>query len=244
LSGQHWYQISFITDSTRINACAFIATLHSGGVDMRFARLMAGAALVAIVSPVVASETITYTYDAQGRLIKTETTGTVNGGNSTGTAYDTAHNRYFYASALSGAALPPPPPPPTGGGGGTNNPPVANADSAGTIKLCQIKNVVVTTNDTDADGPPPLTVTGAAAVSSGLSVGVVDANTISIETNQSTPVGALTVNYTVADGLNASATGTVSGTVSSTSLCGLRATPPPDPGNPGTPTDPNGTTGG
>jgi YD repeat-containing protein len=212
---------------------------------MRFLQLLSGAVILVTSTGSIASETVTYSYDAQGRLIKTETAGTINNGNSTGTAYDTAHNRYHYASALNGATLPAAPPPPTGGGGGTpNSPPIANADSAGTIKKCEVKNVVVTTNDTDADGPPPLTVTGATAVSAGLIVAVVNASTISIETDLATPVGALNVNYTVADGLNALATGTVTGMVSSLSLCGLSPTIPPDPGIPAAPADADGPTGG
>lgn len=40
-----------------------------------------------------ASETITYTYDALGRLVNASTSGTVNNGLTTSTAYDPAGNR-------------------------------------------------------------------------------------------------------------------------------------------------------
>lgn len=41
----------------------------------------------------LADETVTYTYDAQGRLVKVEHTGTVNNGVTTEYQYDDADNR-------------------------------------------------------------------------------------------------------------------------------------------------------
>lgn len=41
----------------------------------------------------VASETINYTYDAKGRLVRVAHTGTVNNGVATNYAYDRADNR-------------------------------------------------------------------------------------------------------------------------------------------------------
>jgi hypothetical protein len=54
--------------------------------------------LLAILSasaavPVFAAETIAYSYDAKGRLIKTVRTGTVNNGVQTTYAHDKANNR-------------------------------------------------------------------------------------------------------------------------------------------------------
>ena len=40
-----------------------------------------------------AGETITYTYDAQGRVIQVHSTGSVNGPSTTTYTYDKAHNR-------------------------------------------------------------------------------------------------------------------------------------------------------
>ncbi|HEX8225553.1 MAG TPA: Calx-beta domain-containing protein [Allosphingosinicella sp.] len=58
-----------------------------------------------------AAETITYSYDALGRLTASSTTGTVNNGVSTGIGYDSAGNRTTYT--VAGGSGPPPPP---GGG--------------------------------------------------------------------------------------------------------------------------------
>lgn len=46
-----------------------------------------------VVTPALATETVTYTYDAQGRLIKTVLTGTVNNGLTTVYTIDKADNR-------------------------------------------------------------------------------------------------------------------------------------------------------
>ena len=54
--------------------------------------LLAAASLV-VTAAAVASETITYTYDARGRLIKVVRSGTVNNNVSTTYSYDRADNR-------------------------------------------------------------------------------------------------------------------------------------------------------
>lgn len=46
-----------------------------------------------ITPPLNAAETITYTYDARGRLVKVERTGTVNNGEKTEYEHDKANNR-------------------------------------------------------------------------------------------------------------------------------------------------------
>src|SRR3546814_13250128 len=51
---------------------------------------MAGGVL--IISPVVAAETITYTYDAKGRLVKVKRTGTVNNNVTVDYEHDKANN--------------------------------------------------------------------------------------------------------------------------------------------------------
>ena len=55
-------------------------------------------ALIAAGLPLAASsahaaETITYTYDAQGRVIQVHSTGSANGPSTTTYTYDKAHNR-------------------------------------------------------------------------------------------------------------------------------------------------------
>lgn len=63
-----------------------------------FARSLAASASLLALSigmapPLMATETITYTYDAQGRLVKVDRTGTVNNGASTEYTHDKADNR-------------------------------------------------------------------------------------------------------------------------------------------------------
>jgi len=53
--------------------------------------LAAGAAAAATVA--IASEVITYRYDARGRLVKVEHTGTVNNNVNTSYTFDKADNR-------------------------------------------------------------------------------------------------------------------------------------------------------
>jgi YD repeat-containing protein len=66
-----------------------------GGSLNRTARIIAlataGAALAATAA--WAAETITYTYDARGRLVKVERTGTVNNNVKAEYTYDKAENR-------------------------------------------------------------------------------------------------------------------------------------------------------
>lgn len=45
------------------------------------------------IAPAMAAETITYTYDAKGRVIKVERSGTVNNGVQAQYAFDRADNR-------------------------------------------------------------------------------------------------------------------------------------------------------
>ena len=56
-------------------------------------RTLMGAALALCATAAVASETITYTYDARGRLIQVSHSGTANNGISTSYSHDKANNR-------------------------------------------------------------------------------------------------------------------------------------------------------
>ena len=58
---------------------------------MRAFFILAGP--IAIAAPAAASETITYQYDALGRLVQVTRTGTVNNGASATYSYDPANNR-------------------------------------------------------------------------------------------------------------------------------------------------------
>jgi hypothetical protein len=53
----------------------------------------AAAAITGSWSSAGASETVTYTYDARGRLVRVEIKGSVNNGVTTNYAYDKADNR-------------------------------------------------------------------------------------------------------------------------------------------------------
>ena len=66
------------------------------------------AALVLAASASQATETITYTYDAKGRLIKVERTGTVNNGVTTQYTHDHADNRSNVTVTGSPNNSPPP----------------------------------------------------------------------------------------------------------------------------------------
>ena len=63
--------------------------------------------LVLASAPAFAAETITYTYDARGRLVKVERTGTVNNGVTTSYTIDKADNRTN--KTTTGSPNPPPP---------------------------------------------------------------------------------------------------------------------------------------
>ena len=69
------------------------------------------AAALTLATQAVAGETVTYSYDALGRLVGTSTAGSVNNGLSVSTGYDPAGNRCHYSVAGAGGAPPPPAPP-------------------------------------------------------------------------------------------------------------------------------------
>ncbi len=61
-------------------------------MKLRHIVLAAAAALID-ASSAQAAETITYTYDAQGRVIQVRSTGSANGPSTTTYTYDKVHNR-------------------------------------------------------------------------------------------------------------------------------------------------------
>ena len=68
---------------------------------MRSHRFLAfAAAAAAITAAAYASETVTYRYDARGRLVKVERSGSVNNGVVTAYAYDKANNRTAKTTSL------------------------------------------------------------------------------------------------------------------------------------------------
>lgn len=70
---------------------------------MRFAPILVSGCLL-LASQASAAETITYSYDALGRLTGSVTSGGPNSGVSTGTSFDPAGNRSSYSVTGSTAA--------------------------------------------------------------------------------------------------------------------------------------------
>ena len=103
-----------------------------------------------------AAETITYTYDARGRVIAVARTGTVNNGVNRTYTIDKADNRTNKTTGNGGVP--------------TNQPPVANPDSM-TVAACGIATTNVVANDTDPDGNLPLTVVGVVPATQGTAAG-------------------------------------------------------------------------
>lgn len=68
--------------------------VESTGAEMKRAEQIALAcAALAVTAAAAASETVTYSYDARGRLVKVERTGTVNNGTKAEYKYDKGDNR-------------------------------------------------------------------------------------------------------------------------------------------------------
>ncbi len=82
---------------------------------LRKASVAAGAIAISMITAahVDAAETVTYQYDALGRLTKKSSTGTVNTNKSVTVCYDAAGNRKIYKVAANGATVACPNPPPT-----------------------------------------------------------------------------------------------------------------------------------
>ena len=69
--------------------------------------MIAAAGLAAAASAAIAAETIVYRYDARGRLVKVERSGTVNNNVVTNYTFDKADNRTV--KTTTGSPNPPPP---------------------------------------------------------------------------------------------------------------------------------------
>jgi hypothetical protein len=67
-----------------------------GMMQLRAIYVLATIALMSAASSASATENVTYTYDALGRLTQSSTTGTVNNGLAAAVSYDAADNRTNY----------------------------------------------------------------------------------------------------------------------------------------------------
>jgi hypothetical protein len=177
---------------------------------MKIGRNIIMLSLIALGATHVSSgETITYTYDAKGRLVKVVRTGTVNNNVQTTYTHDKANNRK--TATTSGSTNPsqvPPPPPQT-----TNLPPVANADAVSVqCNVSVTKNVVA--NDTDPENNVPLSVQSASTVSGTAFVTI--ASSTSLAVTGGTVAGTSQATYVVADSLGATAVGTLNITTTGT----------------------------
>lgn len=178
--------------------------------------------LLALVSSIgaasaLAGETVVFTYDAKGNLIRAERSGTARGSELADYSYDPAGNR-GRARTVNGAAqsyatlpatvrpmgtpVPTPSPTPTPA---PNNPPEANNDS-GNTSVGNVVSVNVLANDTDPDGDYPLTViaVGTPTLGAGASF-----NSPFVTVGGSCTPGTSSVTYTVRDSRGATSTGTL-----------------------------------
>lgn len=69
--------------------------------------LVVGGAVAAASAAAIAAETVAYRYDARGRLVRVERSGTINNNVATNYSFDKADNRT--AKTTTGSANPPPP---------------------------------------------------------------------------------------------------------------------------------------
>jgi YD repeat-containing protein len=92
---------------TKTTAQQNLSVANSGRLFMikRFVSGIAGC--LVMTSAAQATETITYTYDAKGRLVKVVRTGTVNNGVTTEYTHDKANNRKTVKVTNSSNAPPP-----------------------------------------------------------------------------------------------------------------------------------------
>lgn len=146
-----------------------------------------------------ANETVSYSYDANGRLLSVTRTGTINNGVSAAYSLDKADNRANFT--LTGSPNSPPPPPPQ------NHPPVAVADNLGAQLRCVSFQANLTSNDSDPDGDA---ISIVAASSPNVSVSIVSVSSVSIGGGP-TP-GTRTLNYTIRDPSGATASSTATWT--------------------------------
>ena len=179
--------------------------------------LLLGGALAALTvgNAADASDTVTYSYDALGRLIAVSTSGGPNNGQAVSTGYDPAGNRANYCLATAGTPAcpppgpppgpPPPPPPPPG-----NQPPVT-APNTLSLQKCRTATINVVANDSDPEGNVPLVLLSISSSTIGYAA---LSGTTSVYYESNTQGGTEVLTYTVRDSLGATSTGTLTVTVS------------------------------
>jgi YD repeat-containing protein len=179
--------------------------------------------VIALMVPlgVSATETVTYSYDAQGRLVQSVISGTINNGQSSSTSFDAANNRTNYSVSVNGGTPPSP---------ASNQPPVSVADATLSV-VCNANGVRnVLGNDTDPDGDLPLsmTLTGGSGINYVAQEGVQSIRFYASPTRNT----AYSVSYTITDARGATSSASLSLYVTgSIAQCSgsiqQRETPPP-----------------
>lgn len=157
---------------------------------MRLAMWLAATSLMSWAStPLSAGETVSYTYDALGRLVVVQHAGTVNDGVTTDIVYDAAGNRTSYEVTGSG----------NNNGTPANQPPTA-VDDTKSVQVCNTASKNVILNDSDPEQNYPLVVVSEDSPHATIAYGA------SIVFTAPSAAGTYIVNYTVEDSLGASST--------------------------------------
>jgi len=159
-----------------------------------------------------ANETIEHNYDALGRLIISQSEGTVNDEETRSLCYDAAGNRTKFVSddAAAVASCAPsfaPMPSPSPISASSNTAPTASADSISISKTASPTSIDVLANDSDTDGDLPLALTGATLISGGASIELISSSEILVTPAASN--GTSIANYQVTDARGAVSTGTL-----------------------------------
>lgn len=171
---------------------------------------------IGLAAASAANETTHHNYDALGRLVISQSEGTVNDDETRSLCYDAAGNRTkFVSDDAAGVAncapafqpMPSPSPIST-----SNTPPTANTDSVSVRKPsffqpAETKSVNVIANDTDADGDLPLVLISVSITSGGASVQLESSSNVLVTAASS--AGASSANYEVIDARGAVSTGTL-----------------------------------
>jgi YD repeat-containing protein len=167
-------------------------------ISKALAALSFSAAMLAVAAP--AAETITYAYDANGRLVRVNRSGTVNNGIATTYQHDKADNRANLTV--------------TGSPNTINNPPTTVSNTL-SLQRCTVRTVNVLTNDSDPEGNTPLSLTALTNANSTRGSATFTSN--GVVTFDATGTGSVTLVYTAQDSLGAAATGNLTVTVTAQS---------------------------
>ena len=172
------------------------------GKHKRIFLASCGTAALLVSAFAGATETVSYSYDALGRLTNSVISGGPNNTIGTATCFDPAGNRTRYSVGagvnVCGTSPTPTPTP-------TASPPVAVADTvSGACNTARTYNVVA--NDYDPNGNVPLSLVSVTS-NSNVSAAVISSTTIQFV--GTVPGNTSTLHYVIKNSLNVNATGTI-----------------------------------